>query len=140
MFIINYYIFFRDKYKYFYTLTILAPSKFYNIINNLFNLNTLKYLGIIYKIFLYFYAMFGAGIIIFYVNPFNDLLNSIINLLKYYNDNDIVNFLYYKTITLLRWTKSILDYLSNYIDSNISSAGDNIISNQETQNLKQLQL
>ena len=47
----------------------------------------LKYLLFIYRLILYFNALFGAGIIIFYLNPLNEILNSFINYINFYTDN-----------------------------------------------------
>jgi hypothetical protein len=94
---------------------------------SIFKLFKFKYLIIIWIIFLYFNALFGAGIIVFYT-PLNDILNSFLNFIHFYHDNIFI----IKFKKLLHWFKNILDYLSNWLDNilnnNINSKVDSDVN------------
>lgn len=71
----------------------------------------MKYLNLIYKIIIYFNALFGAGIIIFYISPLNEIINSFINYISFYNDNIFI----VKFKDFLGFIKKTLDYFSDWI-------------------------
>jgi hypothetical protein len=76
-------------------------------------LSPLRYLNFFYKLIIYFNALFGFGIIIFYVSPVNEILNNIILFINNYSDNLILNKFY----DLLRYIKNLLDYFSEKINN-----------------------
>jgi hypothetical protein len=80
-----------------------------DFIYNMLTLSPLRYLNFIYKLIIYFNALFGFGIIIFYVSPVNEILNNIIQFINYYSDN--------KFYDLLRYIKNLLDYFSEWINN-----------------------
>jgi len=96
-----------------------------------------KYLIIIWRLFLYFNALFGAGIIIYYTNPLNDLINSIMNFIQYYNDNIFIK----KFREFLSLIKKVLDSLSEWIGK-ITDQDNNIINqdNNKTYNFDNVEI
>jgi hypothetical protein len=65
----------------------LSFSKLFDFKSLISKLFSFKSLIFIYRIILYLNALFGAGIIIFYINPFEELFNNFIKFINYYNDN-----------------------------------------------------
>jgi hypothetical protein len=126
-----------------YNINIIV-TKFNNLRKNLNYKNIKDYLiikvkslfaikGIILliRIILYLNAIFGAGVILFHVNPFTELLNNIINLINYYSDNPIFNSILTYWYSLLKKIKTILDSFSKLIEGiipndKINSFNDNL--------------
>jgi hypothetical protein len=99
------------------------------LINKFKSLFAIKGVLLLIRIILYLNAIFGAGIILFHVNPINELLNYIINLIHYYCDNPVVNLILSYWYSFLRKFKLVLDSISKLIDSVVPNENINSDNN-----------
>lgn len=110
--------------------------------NSIFKIFSIKYWIFFYRLIIYLNALFGAGIIIFYVSPLEELLNSFIKYIHFYSDNIFI----IKFKEFLVWFKNLLDYFSEWIGKllnqelktnlpleEIPSINEEVISLQDTE-------